>query len=1186
MIYRAHFTSTGAAILVLLAAVLPYVIPQQARAQTTFTCATDTTAVLDPGGDTIAFEDSVHALVVLVRFRDDTTNSTLAWPGTGSELPGFADGIVEGDPADVRTSILSAQDSSLSAYFVWQSHNGPRGPHVLSGEVWPHDPTSGDAQVYVTANDREWYYNDPADPPEERRGFGFIVQEVLDSLVYRDSIRFDIGRFDANRDNTLDHMMVLVRFDGTWGAGGQASLVGPHRGHSDGWPPGELYYPSTLAGGSIHVHRHDSGQQSVLSGSASRSLIIHEYGHDLYLPSHTQIIRPGSNDVPYVSPPATGKFACAYNRMCGIFTSLNTTDPDSNYDPAAETLSGWEMRRMGWADRRVLIPANGDVAGVIIDDLYTSGEIVLVPLAHGAATAPDTLLLEYRTGSNYFDADRPQISSDPGQGVIMNGLSTSGLLATLTRGTVSGSQSQYDVLYADNEFVISVRCNGTGIHAPTGQPYCPLGLTGYDGDMFGPPTATQAADYPQITPWTRPNVSGFTFYPNDTAYNWFAVDSIRYVPNAADSSMAFDFYANYLDPGAGNRSVIRADSWMGNETDDQTFVRPVVVTNGATLTIWQEPTIDFAAGLTVEPGARLVVEPGVTLRFAPGKYLTVDGDIEVNGTATDPVTFTRQNSGAAWGGLVVRGGGIVHHGRVYGADTGVETSAPALFIHDSHIAANSTGILTDYALVDEQLVRSFMYVENSCVSENTAEGLTARHANIAIVGSAVEDNDGGMSLLNADVAPVYDSRIAGNGIGASVGATGELVLFDPGEVVHGHNRVHGNTGLELAAGEGSTLLVGVEGIGQNRVTDSGGVLIRNEASGTLPARETWWGSTSGPPAGAFIGSVDSKDHLTSDASEPGPTCPSLSFGEGGAYAIAAPTARRPLADGDAAGVTGASADPTVYYAALRREIVAARERTQQAASRPESMHADSAAAVVWRLAALQGLDRRDTLREAGASEAVLASVRELLGQGELHPTTRAASESALLAAIDGRLAASDAAGAEALLEWGSPRSQRPAMVRGLTLRRAILDERARRRAEAAAAYNAEAERLEAAEFPELAALYRRQAALTLRAGRRGEAGVSGAATAISTVALALGPARPNPTTGVTVLPLSLPAAADVQAAAYDALGRRVATLASGRLEPGTHDLSLDGAGLAPGVYVVRVLVDGDRPLTRRVTVVR
>jgi hypothetical protein len=176
--------------------------------------------------------------------------------------------------------------------------------------------------------------------------------------------------------------------------------------------------------------------------------------------------------------------------------------------------------------------------------------------------------------------------------------------------------------------------------------------------------------------------------------------------------------------------------------------------------------------------------------------------------------------------------------------------------------------------------------------------------------------------------------------------------------------------------------------------------------------------------------------------------------------------------------------------------------------------------------------------------------------------------------------------AEALLEWGSPRTQRPATVRGLTLRRAILDERAGRRAEAAAVYTTEAERLEASDFPELAALYRRQAALALRAETRGEAGATGAATVTASAALSLGPARPNPTTGVTVLPLSLPAAADVQAAVYDALGRRVRVLHEGRLQAGMHDLALDGAGLAPGVYVVRVVVDRDRPLTRRVTVLR
>jgi hypothetical protein len=82
--------------------------------------------------------------------------------------------------------------------------------------------------------------------------------------------------------------------------------------------------------------------------------------------------------------------------------------------------------------------------------------------------------------------------------------------------------------------------------------------------------------------------------------------------------------------------------------------------------------------------------------------------------------------------------------------------------------------------------------------------------------------------------------------------------------------------------------------------------------------------------------------------------------------------------------------------------------------------------------------------------------------------------------------------------------------------------------------------------------------------------------------------RPNPAWGsdhVNVA-LRLPASANVQAAAYDALGRRVALLHAGPLQAGLHDLTLDGARLAPGVYVVRVVIDSERTFTQRVTVVR
>jgi len=62
---------------------------------------------------------------------------------------------------------------------------------------------------------------------------------------------------------------------------------------------------------------------------------------------------------------------------------------------------------------------------------------------------------------------------------------------------------------------------------------------------------------------------------------------------------------------------------------------------------------------------------------------------------------------------------------------------------------------------------------------------------------------------------------------------------------------------------------------------------------------------------------------------------------------------------------------------------------------------------------------------------------------------------------------------------------------------------------------------------------------------------------------------PNPFAAAATLTLSLARAQAVRVEAYDALGRRVALLHDGVLPAGAHRLTLDGAVLPPGVYVVR-----------------
>jgi hypothetical protein len=65
-------------------------------------------------------------------------------------------------------------------------------------------------------------------------------------------------------------------------------------------------------------------------------------------------------------------------------------------------------------------------------------------------------------------------------------------------------------------------------------------------------------------------------------------------------------------------------------------------------------------------------------------------------------------------------------------------------------------------------------------------------------------------------------------------------------------------------------------------------------------------------------------------------------------------------------------------------------------------------------------------------------------------------------------------------------------------------------------------------------------------------------------------AYPNPFNPRTGLSLTLPNAADVDLAVYDANGRRISTLMTGWLDAGNHQVTFDGSQVATGVYFARL----------------
>src|SRR5690606_35473262 len=141
------------------------------------------------------------------------------------------------------------------------------------------------------------------------------------------------------------------------------------------------------------------------------------------------------------------------------------------------------------------------------------------------------------------------------------------------------------------------------------------------------------------------------------------------------------------------------------------------------------------------------------------------------------------------------------------------------------------------------------------------------------------------------------------------------------------------------------------------------------AERTIDAELTWWGSASGPPAGAFTGSVNFTPYRTTSAT--------------GSLRLPSPVVAV-AGEGEAA---GRGSDW------LRTAIREARQNLQQAPG------VEGAASLVRRLYGLQRLDAADALGEHGPTMALLAVLRARLGEGQMPTPVRAAAEAALVAEV-------------------------------------------------------------------------------------------------------------------------------------------------------------------------------------------
>jgi hypothetical protein len=88
------------------------------------------------------------------------------------------------------------------------------------------------------------------------------------------------------------------------------------------------------------------------------------------------------------------------------------------------------------------------------------------------------------------------------------------------------------------------------------------------------------------------------------------------------------------------------------------------------------------------------------------------------------------------------------------------------------------------------------------------------------------------------------------------------------------------------------------------------------------------------------------------------------------------------------------------------------------------------------------------------------------------------------------------------------------------------------------------------------------------------------------LAFQLQPPYPNPFNPRTQLRFNLARAADIELAVYDLLGREVATLAEGTFMAGSYAVWFHGEGLASGVYLAALQIDGEHQATQKMLLVK
>ncbi len=501
-----------------------------------------------------------RVLVVFVRFKDDS----LRLEGCTEAARAWR----EPDSLPAFADYIFASDTippfdsrSLTDYFYRQSG----GQLLLFGETYP--------DVFVTAFEYQHYAGSTG-----KIVLGPLAKEVL--IHVDEDPRTDLSDFDVNNDGYLDYVIGVLRSSCELsltpsGASGIATLGYQSATPEFGNDPDNLKKARFFMG--TWVIYDNAG--NIFPALNLFRLIAHEMGHLFVNGVHLKPIA-GAFGVPANDPSSLAYFLMLGRGDCAGSLTMSAMERD--------------LRHVGWIKCQKL---TRDTT-VVVRDLYSADSSncfrvgVLGPEENHA-----NLYLSNMQRVGEFDRLRTEscygVQSD-------HGLMTTGLLATMV----------------DRNFHVSVLAADNSIE---------LGLLafGYDGDMFGPPSATQ------LTPWTTPNVHGLSTYPSDyvlESSDFVAIDSIRY--SASDARVIeFDYRSDFR-----HSPTFRSNSQIGHESAGVELHGQVRVADRSTLDLHALSSVRGMA--LVEEGSSLHVHGGAeveidSLYLRRGSRLSVDGNLTI-----------------------------------------------------------------------------------------------------------------------------------------------------------------------------------------------------------------------------------------------------------------------------------------------------------------------------------------------------------------------------------------------------------------------------------------------------------------------------------------------------------------------------------------------------------------------------